>query len=288
MTDDWTDNAELEAYDDSEGLYDGGEAYDDESRASTQRRRERARRLARLRQRDQARRLAQVRGAGNRPVAQQAARAVADLDVETKVQGDEFRSALAAVNRRATWAGWSAAGAVLVEGGLRAFGTPDNKFVEAGVRALPLLPLIAGTPRGSGLGGILTSPPAIGIGGLLGLAFLADRRANDSAVRQVDILGPATLVSGKRDVFVADVLDARGHPLATAVGWKSDRTDVAEINPTTGEIVGGKTPGVTVIHAIAGGVDRKFRLEVVADPAAVAGDGVPAAPGDGAAVAKTK
>ncbi|HEY3002747.1 MAG TPA: Ig-like domain-containing protein [Kribbellaceae bacterium] len=281
MTDNWTDSSEPEAYDDSEGLYDDGEAYDDESRAS--RRRERARRLAVLRRRDQARRVAQLSSAGNRPVAQQAARAVADLDVETKVQRDEFRSALAAVNRRAVWAGWSAAGTALLEGGFRAFGTPDNKFVEAGIRAVPLLPLLAGTPRGSGAAGILTSPPAIGIGGLLALAFIADRRANDSAVRQIEILGPTTLVSGKRDVFVADVLDGRGHVLGTAVSWKSDKPEVAAINPTTGEIVA-VALGVTVIHAIAGDVDRKFRLEVVVDPAAVAGDGAPAA-GDGTAIA---
>lgn len=274
MTNIWTDEAELDSVEDGEGLYDNeGEAYDEESRSEGRRRRERARRIAQARQRAGGRR-GQLVGTSPQPTAQptaqRAVRAVENLDVETKVAQDEFRRAIAAVNKRADRGNWATVGALLVSQGIATFGAPGNKIVEGVLRAAPLA-LLAPSPRGGGVGAILTDPRVVGLAGVVGLGVIDHQRTRSSAVRQVDALGPSQLAVGEQDVFLADVLDNGGQAVNTAVRWKSDNSTVAEIDETTGKVIA-RSAGVVVISAVVDNVvRRRVRLKVV--PAAVRAGG---------------
>ena len=250
-----------DASDDAE-LYDDSEAYDDaESRASRARRR-RARALAVARRRAAlARRQTSLIPAPAAPRA--VASAVKELDLETKVQQDNLRSVVAGQNKKLQRANLSAAAVVLVNEGLRTFGEPDNTFVRAAIQASPLL-LLPGVSTSRGVGGFLTDPRFIGIGGALGLALIGNQRNKDAAVNSISILGPTQLATGKTDVFIADVFDGRGKASKTVATWQSDNTAVASIDPTSGRVTAGTTPGVATITATAGDVVRRVRLEVVA------------------------
>jgi hypothetical protein len=259
MTDIWTGEAELDSVEDGEGAYDDAndDAYD-ESRAS-----DRRRRLQRAQaRRDLARRQGRTTSVAPQPTPQQTVRAINNLDVETKVQRDDVQRKLAAVNNRAKWASWAAVGSAVAPAVIQAVGiTTDNPILDAAVRAAPMGLLYGATPRERGFGGFATSAPTIGIATLLGLAIVNDRRVKNSTVRRIEILGPSELVVGDQDVFLADVLDGDGGPLRTAVVWTSDNPAVATVDPNSGQVTA-VSSGVTVIHAKADAVDRRFRLKI--------------------------
>jgi hypothetical protein len=246
-------------------LYDS-EAYDAEADRSRDRRR-RAEALAAARRREAA---ARARGrqrpplpATPPPTAPSAVvNAVKELDLQTQVQQDTLRSAIAEQNRKLDRANLAAVAAALVPEAFRTFGTPDNAFVRVGIEAIPL----AFLPRGSrrdGVAGVLQTPVVYGGLGLVGLGLIGDQRKRRSSVRTVDILGPAQLTAGSKDVFVADVFDGGGKPVNVAPTWQSSNSAVATINPATGEVTAGQQPGVTVITATADDVVRRVRLEVI-------------------------
>jgi len=67
-----------------------------------------------------------------------------------------------------------------------------------------------------------------------------------------------------QDVFLADVLDAKGRPVASPVVWSSDNPDVV-INAVTGKVtVADKAAnGVAVITATVADVPHRVRLQIV-------------------------
>jgi hypothetical protein len=252
-------------YDDSEGyddaeVYDDSEGYDDaESRASRAKRR-RARALAIARQRTAAR---QARPAPPPSGPRAVVNAVKELDLQTQVQQDSLRSVLASQNRKLDQANLAAVATVLIAEGFRAFGTPDNTFVRAAIQASPLWLLPTGQPR-HGVSGYLARPGVPGTALALGLAFLGEQQQRGTTVATVTVLGPTSLAVGSHDIFVADVLDARGRPSTVAPEWSSDVQGIASIDPTSGRVVANSV-GVAIISAKAGDVTRRARLEVV-DP----------------------
>jgi hypothetical protein len=124
---------------------------------------------------------------------------------------------------------------------------------------LAILP--TGQSRG-GVEGLLRHPAVYGGLGALALGIIGDQRKRNSSVQSVHVLGPAQLTANKEDVFVADVLDARGRPSNATVTWQSDNPAIANIDPTSGRVKAG-TPGVAIIKVNAGDVVHRFRLEVV-------------------------
>jgi len=242
-----------------EDAYDDSEAYDDAESAASRARRRRARALAATRRRAAAARAnALPATAAPRAVVS----AVKELDLETKVQQDTLRSAIATQNKKLYRSNLAAAGVVLVNEGLRTFGEPDNTFVRAAIQASPLW-LLPSSSTSGGVEGVLKSAGFIGTVGALGLAFVGDRRKNSSSVQTVNVLGPAQLTTGKVDVFLADVFDGRGKASKTAPTWQSDRPDVATIDAATGRVEA-KADGIAIITAIADDVVRRVRLEVSA------------------------
>jgi hypothetical protein len=272
MTNIWTD-AELEsadAYDDSEAFDEGNDdayddAYDEESRAERRRRRERARQLAAARSRSRARQ-GQLANRSprppDRPTSQQTVRAVENIDAETKVQGDDFRRAIAQVNKRQYLGNLASVGSALVPLAFEALGTPENPFVRFGLQVAPSV--LAFSPHGRGIAGFATSPPTIAFTSAAVLAFLKNHKDTGTAVAQVNILGPTQLSHGDQDVFLADVLDAKGRPVATPVVWSSDNPDVV-LNAVTGKVtVADKAAnGVAVITATVADVPHRVRLQIV-------------------------
>jgi len=251
-----------DAYDDAE-LYDDSEAYDDSESAASRARRRRARALAAARRRAAARRGSPLPAtAPPRAVVS----AVKELDLQTQVQQDTLRSAIAAQNKKFDRANIATVATLLIGEAFRTFGTPDNTFVRAGIQAAPLVVLAQGTSRG-GVEGVLRHPAFYGAAGMLGLAFIGDQRQRNSSVKTINVLGPAQLTPNKEDVFLADVLDGRGRPSNVTPTWQSDNPAVVDINATTGRVKAGTTPGIAIITVKAGDVVHRFRLEVVAAPA---------------------
>jgi hypothetical protein len=245
-----------DAYDDAEG-YDDSEAYDDAESAASRARRRRARALA-------ARRRVAARRAGPLPATappRAVVSAVKELDLQAQVQQDSLRDAIAAQNKKVDRTNLVTVGTLLIPEAFRVFGEPDNAFVRAGILASPLLLLSAGQKK-RGLEGVIRHPAFYGGAGLLTLAFIGDQRKRNSSVQAVNVLGPAQLAVNKDDVFIADVLDARGKQSTTTPSWQSDNTAVAEIDATSGR-VRAKGPGVAIITASAGDVIRRIRLEVI-------------------------
>jgi uncharacterized protein YjdB len=251
-----------DAYDDAEP-YDS-EAYDDSESAASRARRRRARELAAARRRAGARR-ARALPATAPPRA--VVSAVKELDLQAQVQQDTLRSTIATQNKKLDRTNLATVATLLIGEAFRTFGTPENDFLRAGIQAAPLLVLAPGTSRG-GVEGVIRHPAFYGGAGVLGLAFIGEQRNRNSSVHTVNVLGPAQLTVKKEDVFLADVLDGRGRPSNVTPTWQSDNIAIADINATTGRVTAGANPGVAIITVTAGDVKHRFRLEVVAAPAA--------------------
>lgn len=249
-----------DAYDDAE-LYD--EAYDDSESAASRARQRRARALA-------ARRRVAARRGGTPPAALPATAppravvsAVKELDLQTQVQQDTLRGALAAQDKKLERANLATVSTLLIGEAFRTFGTPDNAFVRVAITAAPLA-LLPTSRRPRGVEGVLRHPLVYGALPAFGLALLDNQRRQGASVQTINVIGPTQLAAGREDVFVADVLDARGKPSTVTAGWQSDNPAVADVNATTGRVKAGTAPGVAIISVTAGDVVRRFRLEVVA------------------------
>jgi uncharacterized protein YjdB len=259
MSTDFVEDLEYEdAYDDAEP-YDS-EAYDDSESAASRARRRRAKALAAARRRAAASRRGRALPATAPPRA--VVGAVKDLDLQAQVQQDTLRSVIAEQNKNLVRANLAAVGTALVPEIFRTFGTPDNTLVRVGIQAIPLALLPHGRSRG-GIEGVLKMPVVWGGLSLVGLGIIGDQRTRNSSVQTVNVLGPTQLTVGKPDVFVADILDARGRPSSVTPTWQSDNTAVAAIDKTTGRVTAA-SPGVAIITATAGDVARRVRLEVIA------------------------
>ena len=196
-----SDDIGEEAYDSD----DAGEDFGEESRSARRRReRQRPAGLARQRQIMLARQhQAQMRRPRRRPLparravgtprpSQPTIRAIRSLDLETKVELDSMRRAVAESNRRANQANWAAVAGTAVNQGLDSF-SPNltNQFVRAGARFAPLLFLSPAKKRG-GAQGFVTDPRFIGGASILGIALLHNFTGT---VHSVDI-SPVGTVTG--------------------------------------------------------------------------------------------
>lgn len=265
----WLDEAEMEAaeYDDSESgeLYDesDGEDYGEESRTAAARRRQAQQRRVALARRRQA--LARARSAprarpGAMPVRPSTAAAIRNLDLETKVQEDSFRNSISMQNRRMSRSEYAAVAGAATNQFIESFDEPDNPFFRAGLRFAPLL-LLTPQKKGTGFGGFVKDPRVIGAAAVAAITFAGESRRKFVARRTINVLSTDTLAKDAEDRFAAEVLDENGRVLSNAVTWRSDDSDVADIDPSTGKVKA-KKPGTAIITASFDGFVRGVRLKV--------------------------
>jgi hypothetical protein len=271
MTSIWTDDTDMESaeYDDSEaeGLFGDSdvdsEDYDAESRATdARRRRARARRVALARRRQATARARtparrQPSAVGKSPQSATAA-AVRTLDLETKVQEDTFRNAIAAQNRRASRGEYAAVAGAAVNQFIETFKAPENVYAKAALRFSPLL-LLAPQSKGRGVEGLIKDPRVIGGAAVAGLVVAGEFRNRSNEPRDIEILGPKTPLALKQSIkVVAKVLDSHGVALPKQkVTWSSDQTStaatVAQIDDTSATLTA-NSAGMSMITATCGNV----------------------------------
>jgi hypothetical protein len=255
-------------YEESESgeFQDESETWDEESRSAAERRRRaRQRRIALAnRRREQARARSMARSrpvpAPARATQQQTAAAIRTLDLETKVQEDAFRAAIAAANRRTTRSEYAVAAGVAANQVVETFDELGNPLLKAAIRFAPLLAL-SPQRKENGFGAFITDPrwaTAAVVGGIL---IVGENRKRFASARQISVLGPSDLAAGSDDLFVAEVTDIRGQVVDTPVTWASSDSTIATVDPVTGKVTG-NAAGVVVITATADGVRRLVRLKI--------------------------
>jgi hypothetical protein len=223
---------------DADGDSDSDDA--EESRAQRRRRAQvRARRvaLARRRQAMGRSKLAQRQPSAAAKSAQRsAASAVRTLDLETKVQEDTFRNALAAQNKRISRSEYAAVAGAAVNQFIDSFETPENVYAKAILRFAPLA-LLAPQSKGRGVDAIIKDPRVIGAAAVLGLVFVGDRRNQGLKVRNVEVVGPEVVAASADKTAIplkAKLLDHHGQPMPTEkVTWTvtSSPEGLATIDP---------------------------------------------------------
>lgn len=286
MTIPWVDDPDVESAEyesEAEGLFgdsDGDadfesdfdtEDIDAESRAAQARRkRARARRVTLARRRQS---LARARSMARQPARQPSkgvsptqrataatARAVRNLDLETKVQEDTFRSAITAQNKRMSRGEYAAVVGAAVNQFIETFEAPDNVYAKAALRFSPLL-LLAPQRRGRGVEGLIKDPRVIGGAAVAALVVIGDQRKANKA-REIRILQPPDLdVDGDPYQMVADVLDGNGVNLPDEkVTWAaSGAATVTE----AGLVTPGSTAGPATLTAKSGKLINHVNLNVV-------------------------
>ena len=286
MTTPWVDDPDLESAEyesESEGLFGDSdvdsnfesdfdtEDLDAESRASqARRRRARARRVALARRRQAT---ARARGLARQPArqptgvppAQRAtaatARAVRTLDLETKVQEDTFRNAIAAQNKRMSRGEYAAVAGAAVNQFIESFDAPDNPYARAALRFSPLL-LLAPQRKGRGVEGLIKDPRVIGGAAVAALVFAGENRSKLNKAREIRILQPPDVAKNATHQMIADVLDGRGANLPNEkITWEA--TGAATINADTGVVTAGAAAGLAVITARSGDLRNHANLKVV-------------------------
>ena len=263
-------DVESTEYEESESgeLQEESETWDEEPRSAAERRRRaRQRRIALAnRRREQARARSMTRPrpvpapTPARGVQQQTAAAIRTLDLETKVQEDAFRAAIAAANRRTTRSEYAVAAGVAANQVVETFDELGNPLLKAAIRFAPLLAL-SPQRKQNGFGAFITDPrwaTAAVVGGIL---VVGENRKRFTSARQISVLGPSDLAAGSDDLFVAEVTDIRGQVVDTPVSWESSNSDVAAIDKASGKVTG-KAAGVVVITATADGARRLVRLKI--------------------------
>lgn len=288
MTIPWVDDPDVESAEyesESEGLFGDSdvdadfegdfdtEDVDAESRASqARRRRARARRVALARRRQS---VARARSMARQPARQPAtgaspvqrataatARAVRNLDLETKVQEDTFRSAIAAQNKRMSRGEYAAVAGAAVNQFIESFDAPDNPYARAALRFSPLL-LLAPQRKGRGFEGLVKDPRVIGGAAVAALVLFGENRNQFRRAREIRILQPPDVAKGGTTYqMIADVLDGRGANLpGEKITWSA--TGAATINPDTGLVTTGSAAGSAVITAKSGDLLNHVNLKVV-------------------------
>ncbi|WP_182881734.1 Ig-like domain-containing protein [Microbispora sp. H10949] len=256
-----------DVYDDAELYDDDAELYDDDAESAASRaRRKRAQALAAAKRRAAARRRAAV-GRGSRLPAPASPRAVVsalrEMELRNKVQQDALRSTIAEQNKKIDRAGLATVATLLIGEAFRAFGTPKNTYVRAGIQAMPLLALASGSSHG-GIEGMIRHPAVYGGVGMLGLAFLGQQREDAKSAKTIKILGKPQLRLHDEATLQAYVLDGQDKPCDVKVTWKSAHPSVVSINEVSGAVKAEGT-GFALITATADDVVQLFEIEVLKD-----------------------
>jgi Bacterial Ig-like domain (group 2) len=272
------ETTDLFGYQESAGDYGDTESFDDEgdddaeaTSAAVRRRREvrdrRDRRRAALALRqDRAQRAARTRtrraigGGRPAPTTRAAVRttqvAVRDLNLETKVQIDALRSALAAQSKRTSRSEASAVTSALASQFQGSF--PQLVTHPAAKAVLSFAPLLLLSPakKGTGVGAFASDPRVWGFGGIAALAVVAHFVDGGRGVRITRITASvATVASGPpagTAQFSASIHDAGGNVVPGQITWISSDPAFATVDRKSG-LVTAVSAGRTKIFAIGDG-----------------------------------
>lgn len=265
MSTGWMDDTEAADYG-GEDLFGEGdidsESGDEESRASRRRRAQRIaaerrrKELARARTRDVAR-----QATPSAPTQRETVAAIRDLDLETKVQQDTFRSAVTELKKAQYLSGLATASTIAINQGFQSFGRPGNGAVAAIVSAAPLGLLLTSPGIGKGFGRYLTNPGVVGALAVTGIAILGRNKNMFGGAKEIRILSVPTLTRAATFRFRGDVIDGNGKTIDKAVTWESDDTTIATVDATTG-LVTAIGVGSAVITAKFEGITARVFLTV--------------------------
>lgn len=279
MTSTWLDDTDVESaeYDDSEsdelfgdsdldsGDFDS-ESDDAESRSAAARRRRARQRRAALARRRQAVARARARGLARRasaprPSPQRAtASAIRNLDLETKVQEDTFRGAIAAQNKRMSRSEYAAVVGAAVNQFIDSFDAPDNPYAKAALRFSPLL-LLSPQKKGTGVEGFIKDPRVIGAALVGGITVFGESRNQFRRAKKISVDVPPSLPQGTKLTLSGDVLGGNDTILNENVRWEVSDTEVATINAESGDLVAVKQ-GFVTITARFGDIKKTAYLQV--------------------------
>lgn len=217
-------------YDDAED--DDGEYDDAEAARRRRRRRSRRARGSRGRRRPSARAV--------RP--RTAAAAIRAVGADQKAAEDDLRKEIARLRSDGQRSTWVTVLSALVGQGLT-LRPVNNPYLATAIRSAPLVALPM--PRGRGAASLLTSPQAIGVAGMFGLAFLGSEINKDKLVVPTSI----KVENGATVLVSAQVVTAAGAPVPGATfTYTSAEPKIASItgnNEVKGEAIGWTTITVT-------------------------------------------
>lgn len=260
-----TDEYETDDFDgDAEDLFDDYDSED--ARSEARRRRRRAASLHRVRQERLRRLRAQRRGtpAGSTGPRTTTA-AIQTLGLETKVDTESLRRAVADQARRANSASYGTAASVAVNQFFDTFpNTVTNPYLRAGLRFAPLM-LIAPHKRGSGIQSYLRDPRVLGGVAVGGLVVLGQNRNRLGGLSQVTIIAPQSVALGTTPppTLRALVPDAQGNLVDAKATWNSYADEYATINQSTGQVTL-KAKGPAIFTATVDGRVETVHMMVTA------------------------
>lgn len=249
------DDAEFDDAEFDDGEFDDAE-YDAEfDDAEAVRRRRRSRRRADLqRRRALARRRATGTAVARRP--RTAAAAIRAVDADQKAIENDLRSEINQLKRDGQWSNWVTVATAVTGAGL-AIRKPGNPYLEAAVRAAPLV--LLRSPRGAkGGAAILTRPQVVGPA-LIGLAAFIGTKLDQ---KRINVPTQVKVKEGGDTAIFAEVVSASGAPTGEVITFTPADPTTAS---TKDKKIHGENAGYTFITATSPGVPPVvIAVEVVA------------------------
>jgi hypothetical protein len=204
------------------------------------------------------------------PSSQQTIAAVRSLDLETKVQEDAFRSALARQGSRMNRAEYAAVLGAATNQFIESFDAPGNVYAKAALRFSPLL-LLSPQRRGQGFDAFVRDPRVLGAAAVLAITFAGDNRSRFTAARSVGLTFGSQMQANETQRIYADARDSRGRSVGAEVSWESDNSTVLTVDKKGSNVaeVIARSPGRAVLTAKTDeGVLERATIVVSAAPAA--------------------
>ena len=198
---------------------------------------------------------------------------VRDLNLETKLDMDNLRRAVAEARRRAARATYSAVATVAVSQGLDTFeaNLANHPFVRATARWAPLA-ILPGDRQRKGLEGVLLHPAFIGGAVVTGIVVLGRVTTTSKEVRNINIPNPSPLTDGMTGNLVGIPVDGSGRTVqGINLTWTC--TDQTVLSVTKGGGFKALSVGQVVVTASTDGVEQGIFVTVVAAPGGHGGGG---------------
>jgi hypothetical protein len=197
---------------------------------------------------------------------------VDDLDLEIKLNADNFRGAVARQTKRMNLSEYSSVAGAAVNQFIETFNAPEDPYARAALRFSPML-LMSPQPRGRGVEGFVKDPRVLGAALVAAIVVVGVDRNEKLRPQDIKIVAPPFIFLGAQAALLADVVDARGTVLPDErVTWESSDPGVVTIDPITGLAVS-VVPAVAidplpqvVITATSGAIVRHHLLALRLGP----------------------
>jgi hypothetical protein len=159
---------------------------------------------------------------------------VDDLDLEIRLNADNFRSAVARQTKRMNLSEYSSVAGAAVNQFIETFEAPADPYARAALRFSPML-LMSPQPRGPGVEGFIKDPRVLGAALVAAIVVAGVNRNEKLRPHDIKIVAPPFIFLGTQARLLADVVDARGTILRDErVTWESSDPGLVTIDPATG------------------------------------------------------